>query len=374
MAKRMILMLLGVLVLVGALAAVKTRQVQAGMKQQAAFRPPPEAVTTVVAKQEAWADNLAAIGTVVAVRGVTVSADLPGIVDKIHFESGQPVREGAVLVELDTRQERAQLAAAEAQRELTRLNLERTKGLSDQGVAPKADFDRSDAEEKQAVARVGEIRATIERKTIRAPFSGVLGLRQVNLGQYLDGGAAIVPLQALSPIYVNFAVPQQRAAELRTGETVSVTAEVAGVSTTGKLTAVDSVVDAATRNVQAQATLANADARLKPGMFVQASVGLGKSQSVIALPASAISYAPYGDSVFIVEEMKDPKGQAYRGVRQQFVKLGTGRGDQIAVLSGVKPGQEIVSSGVFKLRSGAAVQVNNKVQPGNNPAPKPEDS
>ncbi len=374
MAKRMILMLLGVLVLVGALAAVKTKQVRAGMKQQAAFRPPPEAVTTVVAKQEAWADNLAAIGTVVAVRGVTVSADLPGIVDKIHFESGQAVREGAVLVELDTRQERAQLAAAEAQRELTRLNLERMKGLSDQGVAPKADFDRSDAEEKQAVARVGEIQATIERKTIRAPFSGVLGLRQVNLGQYLDGGAAIVPLQALSPIYVNFAVPQQRAAELRTGETVSVTAEVAGVSTSGKLTAVDSVVDAATRNVQAQATLANADARLKPGMFVQASVGLGKSQSVIALPASAISYAPYGDSVFIVEEMKDPKGQAYRGVRQQFVKLGAGRGDQIAVLSGVKPGQEIVTSGVFKLRSGAAVQVNNKVQPGNNPAPKPEDS
>ncbi len=374
MAKRMILMLIGVAVFVGAIAAVKAKQVQAGVKQNSSFRPPPEAVTTVVAKQEPWSDNLAAIGTVAAVRGVTVSADLPGIVDKIAFESGQSVRQGAVLIELDTRQERAQLAAAEAQRDLTRLNLDRMRGLSEQGVSPKADLDRSEAEEKQAVARVGEIRATIERKTIRAPFSGILGIRQVNLGQYLDGGAPIVPLQALTPIYVNFDVPQQRVGELRTGMPVSVSAETAGIAATGRLTAIDSVVDSATRNVQVQATLPNTDGRLKPGMFVQTTVGLGHARSVIALPASSISYAPYGDSVFVVEEMKDPKGQAYRGVRQQFVKLGGGRGDQIAVVSGVKPGQEIVTSGVFKLRTGAAVQVNNKVQPGNNPAPKPEDS
>jgi membrane fusion protein (multidrug efflux system) len=374
MAKRMILMLAGALVFVGAIAAVKTRQIQAAVKQNSNFRPPPEAVTTVVAKSQPWTDNLSAIGTVVAVRGVTVSADLPGIVDKIAFESGQAVREGTVLVELDVRQERAQLAAAEAQRELTRLSLERTRGLSDQGVSPKADLDRAEAEEKQAVARIGEIKATIERKTIRAPFSGVLGIRQVNLGQYLTGGAAIVPLQQLSPIYVNVSVPQQRVAALKPGVAVTVTSEAVGISATGKLTAVDSVIDTATRNVQAQATIANADGKLKPGMFVQATLGIGKSESFVALPASAISYAPYGDSVFIVEDMKDPKGQSYRGVRQQFVKLGPGRGDQVAILSGVKPGQEIVTSGVFKLRSGAAVQINNKVQPDNNPAPKPEDS
>jgi membrane fusion protein (multidrug efflux system) len=375
MVKRMVLMLIAVGLFVGAIAAVKTKQIKTAIKQNSSFRPPPEAVTTVVAKKEPWADDLGAIGTVVAVRGVTVSADLPGIVDKIAFESGQQVKAGDVLVELDVRQEKAQLAAAEAQRDLTRVNLERTKGLSDEGVAPKADLDRSDAEEKQAVAKVGEIRATIERKTIRAPFSGVLGIRQVNLGQYLTGGAPIVPLQALSPIYVNFAVPQQRVAELRTGIPVRITAEAAGINESGKLTAVDSVVDTATRNVQAQATLSNTNGRLKPGMFVQASVGLGESHSAITLPASAISYAPYGDSVFIVEEMKDPKGgPSYRGVRQQFVKVGAGRGDQVAILSGVQPGQEIVTSGVFKLRSGAAVQVNNKVQPGNNPAPKPEDS
>jgi membrane fusion protein (multidrug efflux system) len=375
MAKRMILMLVVVLVFVGGIAAVKTRQIQAAVRQNASFQPPPEAVTTIVARQEKWPATLASIGTVAAVRGVTVSADLPGIVDRIQFESGKAVREGDILVELNTRQERAQLAAAEAQRNLASLNLERMRGLSNEGVVAKADDDRAQAEFDQAVARVGEIRATIERKTIRAPFSGVLGIRQVNLGQYLTGGAPVVPLQALDPIYVDFAVPQQQVGNLRLGAGVRVTAESAArVSVEGRVTAVDSVVDQATRNVQVQATLPNADGRLHPGMFVQASLVLGASDAVVALPASAISYAPYGDSVFIVEDVKNPKGGTYRGVRQQFVKLGGGRGDQVAVISGVNAGQEIVTSGVFKLRNGAAVQVNNKVQPGNNPAPRPEDS
>lgn len=374
MAKRMILMLLGVLVFIGAIAAVKTRQVKSAMKQNSSYRPPPEAVTTIVAKQDSWPTTISAIGTVAAVRGVTVSADLAGIVDRIAFESGKAVRQGDVLVELDTRQERAQLAAAEAQRDLTRLNLERARGLSAEGVTARADLDQAEAAEKSAVARVGEIRATIERKTIRAPFSGILGIRQVNLGQHLIEGAPVVPLQSLDPIYVNFSVPQQQVASLRVGEAVQVTAEGAGISASGRVTAVDSVVDPATRNVQVQATFANPAGKLRPGMFVQASLSVGSSSSVVALPASAISYAPYGDSVFVVEDMKDPKGQTYRGVRQQFVKLGGGRGDQIAVLTGIRPGQEVVTSGVFKLRNGAAVQVNNKVQPGNNPAPRPEES
>ncbi|HTO86917.1 MAG TPA: efflux RND transporter periplasmic adaptor subunit [Thermoanaerobaculia bacterium] len=374
MAKRMILMLLIVAALLGAIAMVKARQVQSAIKQNSSYRPPPEAVTTVVAREEPWAATLGSIGTVVAVRGVTVSADLAGIVYRINFESGKAVQQGEVLVELDTRQEKAQLAAAEAQRDLARLSLERMRGLSAEGVAAQADLDQAEATQKSADARVGEIRATIERKTIRAPFSGILGIRQVNLGQYLTDGAPVVPLQALDPIYVNFSVPQQQVARLRTGEAVVVTAEGAGVSATGRVTAVDSVVDPATRNVQVQATLANPGGKLRPGMFVQTSLTTGSSDSVIALPASAISYAPYGDSVFVVEDMKDPKGQSYRGVRQQFVKVGGGRGDQVAIVSGVKPGQEIVTSGVFKLRNGAAVQINNKVQPGNNPAPRPEDS
>jgi membrane fusion protein (multidrug efflux system) len=219
------------------------------------------------------------------------------------------------------------------------------------------------------------MRATIGRKTIRAPFSGVLGLRQVNLGQYLNAGDPVVSLQSLDPVYVNFSVPQQQLGELRVGGEVRVTAQgIESSDATGTVTAINSIVDEATRNIQIQATLVNPEGKLRPGMFVEAQVVLGASTPVVALPTSAISYAPYGNSVFIVGEMKSPKGQTYNGVRQQFVKLGGSRGDQVAVVSGVKPGEEVVTSGVFKLRNGAAVVVNNKVQPSNNPAPKPEDS
>ena len=222
---------------------------------------------------------------------------------------------------------------------------------------------------------MGEIRATIERKVIHAPFSGVLGIRQVHLGQYLSAGDPVVPLQSLDPIYVNFGVPQQEAGQLRIGRRVRLTADnLDNVAVFGRVTALDSVVDETTRNVKVQATFANPNGKLRPGMFVEVEATAGASQSIIALPASAISYAPYGDSVFVVSDMKDPAGKPYRGVRQQFVKLGATRGDQIAVISGVKPGEEVVTSGVFKLRNGAAVQVNNKVKPGNNKAPKPEDS
>jgi membrane fusion protein (multidrug efflux system) len=374
MKKRMILMLAAILVFVAAIGAVKYGQVKKAIAQHSSFQMPAESVTTVVAKNEQWTGNLSAIGSAAAVQGVTVSADLPGIVARIAFESGRLVHAGEVLVELDTKQEQAQLAAAEAQRDLARLNLDRMQNLSDQGVAPKADRDRLDAENKQAIARVGETRATIARKTIRAPFTGVLGLRQVNLGQYLAGGAPVVSLQSLDPIYVNFSVPQQTRASLSVGGEVRVAAEGAKQEFIGKVTAVNSVIDEATRNVQIQATLPNKDGRLQPGMFVTVKVGTGIAQTVIALPASSINYAPYGDSVFVVEPMKGPKGDTYKGVRQQFVKLGPGRGDQIAVVSGLKPGDEVVTSGVFKLRQGAAVQVNNKTQPSNDPAPKPEDS
>ncbi len=375
MKKRMVLMLVAAGVFIAAIAAVKARQIQAGMKQQAAFQMPPEAVTTVVAKQEAWPTTWNAIGSVTAVQGVTVSADLPGIVERISFESGQAVLAGAVLVKLDTKQEEAQLAAAEAQRELSSLNLKRARGLVEQGISSRADLDRIEAESKQAEAKIGEIRATIQRKTIRAPFAGVLGIRQVNLGQYLDAGAPVVPLQSIRPVYVNFAVPQQQVAQLKVGFPIHVTAEGAvGIASDGKITAVDSVVNESTRNVQVQATLPNADGKLRPGMFVKTNVGMGSADAAVTVPGSSIAYAPYGDSVFVVEQVTDPKGKSYLGVRQQFVKLGGSRGDQVAVLSGIKDGETVVTSGVFKLRNGAAVKVNNTVQPGNNPAPKPEDS
>ena len=375
MIKRMVLMLSVTFVVLAALGFVKFKQFQAAAGQAAAFQPPPEAVTTIVAKQEHWPAALTVIGTTAAVQGVTVSADLPGIVARISFQSGRAVREGEVLVELDTRQEQAQLTAAEAQRDLAQVNFERMKGLVVDGAISKADFDRADAEQKQTIARVGEIRATIARKTIRAPFSGILGIRQVNLGQYLSAGDPIVPLQSLHPIYVNFGVPQQDTSRVRLGGALHVRAEDAGgAEFNGRITAVDSVVNQETRNVQVQATVPNPDGKLRPGMFVQTNVRTGAAQNIVALPASAINYAPFGDSVFIVGDMKGPNGEAYRGVRQQFVKLGAARGDQIAVVSGIKPGDEVVTSGVFKLRNGAAVQINNMVRPGNSSAPKPENS
>jgi membrane fusion protein (multidrug efflux system) len=353
---------------------VKFRQIQTAMAEGRSFQPPPEAVTTIVAERAEWPSTLNVIGTVVAIQGVTVSADLAGIVESIHFASGQSVKEGQVLVTLNTQQEQAQLAALDAQRELAVLNYDRMKGLVSTGAVSRAEYDLASTEQKASEARVGEIRATIARKTIRAPFSGVLGLRQVNLGQYLDGGAPVVSLQSLDPIYVNFGVPQQDVAQMQVGRQVQISAADAGIEITGRVTAVDSVVDPATRNVQVQATVRNPKGRLRPGMFGQIQVALGTSSTVIALPAPAISYAPYGDSVFVVTDLKGENGQTYKGVRQQFVKLGGSRGDQVAVVSGIEPGEEVVTSGVFKLRNGAAVLVNNKVKPANNPAPKPEDS
>lgn len=374
MAKRMIVMVVLMTVLIGGLGFLKVRQFQAMADEFAAMQPPPEAVTTVTVAREEWPAALNAIGTVAAVQGVTVSADLPGIVEAIAFDSGRRVGAGDVLVRLDTRQEQAQLAAAGAQLELARLNYDRMRGLVDQDAVSRAEFDAAAAAHKQAEARVREIRATIERKTIRAPFAGVLGIRQVNLGQYLTGGDPVVPLQSLDPIHVNFGVPQQDAGQIRTGRTVRVTVgDPGGPAFTGRVSAIDSVVDPATRNIQVQATLANRGAALRPGMFVQAEVMLGAGRQVIPLPASAINYAPYGDSVYVVTDLKAPDGTTYRGVRQQVVTLGAARGDQVAVLSGINPGEEVVTSGVFKLRNGAAVQVNNSVQPANSPAPTPED-
>ncbi|HET7892683.1 MAG TPA: efflux RND transporter periplasmic adaptor subunit [Candidatus Sulfotelmatobacter sp.] len=375
MAKRMILMLGVVLAVIGALGFMKFKQVETAIQVGASYQPPPEAVTSIVAQREQWSASMGVIGTMEAVHGVTVSADLPGVVEKILFESGESVHAGDVLVVLDTRQERAQLASLEAQSELARVNFGRQKQLVDAGVISRTEFDQATAQQKTTEANVAEIRATIERKTIRAPFSGTLGIRKVNLGQYLSAGSAVVPLQSLNPIYVDFGIPQQSARQVRVGGNLHVTSEdIAGHVFTGKVTALDSVVDETTRNIQVQATLANPEGKLRPGMFVQVDVGLGASRSVITLPASAINYAPYGNSVFVITDLKDPKGKTYRGVRQQFVKVEGSRGDQVAVISGVNPGDEVVTSGVFKLRNGAAVTVNNKVQPGNNPAPKPEDS
>jgi membrane fusion protein (multidrug efflux system) len=375
MRKQMIQTVALLLLVVLGLGGAKFMQIRAAMAQGAAWQPPPEAVSTTVAHVEEWPSSLGAIGSVAAVQGVTVSADLPGIVERIEFESGRRVQAGDVLVRLDISQEREQLASAEAHRDLAHLDLDRSRQLLAKQVISQAEFDRAEAESKQAEAAVREIQARIERKTIRAPFSGLLGLRQVDLGQYLNGGDAVVPLQSMDPVYINFALPQQDMAALRIGAAVRVSAENIDVGRAeGVITAMNSIVDEATRNVQVQATFRNPTGRLRPGMFVRVEASLGRGATVIGLPASAVNYAPYGNSVFVVTDMKGANGKPYRGVEQRFVQLGPRRGDQVSVVSGLKPGEEVVTSGGFKLRTGAAVLIDNKLAPSNNPAPKPEDS
>src|SRR5215471_16530667 len=247
MAKRMFFMLVVASAIIAGLGYFKLKQVQAAVKAGMSFQPPPEAITTIVAKQETWPSTLSVVGTMTAVHGVTVAADLPGTVDQIKFDSGKWVQAGEVLVELDTRQERAQLAAMEAQRDLTRINYARMKQLVDEGVISRMDYDKATADQKQADANAAEVRAAIARKTIRAPFSGELGIRQVNLGQYLAAGSPIVSLQSLNPIYVNFSVPQQIVGQVQAGHNVRITSDdLPGREFKGRVNAIDSVVDAST--------------------------------------------------------------------------------------------------------------------------------
>ncbi len=373
MTSRMVKMLAAVIVLILVIGGIKYSQIRAAMAG-GGWQPAPEAVTSLVASSQEWEAVLEAIGTAEAVNGVVVSADMPGVVSKIEFDSGKAVGKGDVLLRLDSSQEQAQLAAAEAKLELAKLDLARNEGLVATGIVPRATYDRAIAEARESEASANEIRATIARKVIRAPFSGVLGIRQVNLGEYLDAGSPIVPLQSLQPILVNVSVPQQELGRVRVGAEVRVVDDFSPDIHTGQVTAIDSMVDESTRNVRVQATMDNRSRHLKPGMFVKAQLVVGRGEPVVSVPASAISYAPFGDSLFIIEEMKGADGKPYRGVRQQFVKLGGARGDQVAVVSGLEAGEEVVTSGVFKLRNGAAVEVNNDKKPANDPAPRPEDN
>jgi membrane fusion protein (multidrug efflux system) len=263
----------------------------------------------------------------------------------------------------------------EAQRDLAHIQYGRSEQLVQAGVISKSEYDNATAQRKATEAQVGDVKAAIARKTIHAPFSGMLGIRQISLGQYLAAGQSIVSLQSLSPIYVNFGVPQQDAPMMGIGRSLQVTtSDLPGVVFKGKITALDSVINEQTRNIQVQATFQNPGGKLRPGMYVQVELPLGKPRDVIPLPASAINYAPYGDSVYVVTDLTDPKGKTYRGVKQQVVKVEGSRGDQVAVISGVNAGDEVVSSGVFRLRNAAPVLVNNSVKPGNDPNPKPDES
>ncbi len=357
------------------IASVKYYQISQAIAKGKNFKLPPDAVTSLTITRESVAPVLESVGSLASPQGVTLSADLPGIVTNIAFESGTTATNGQLLIQLDTRQEEAQLRTAKAKLFLAQQNLDRAKDLNDKHVIATSAYDEDKSGFDVAVASVDEMQAAIDRKTIRAPFSGVIGIRQVNVGQYLKSGDPIVQLESLDPIYVNFALPQQNIGSLKVGQLVKVQADgLPGKIFPGTITALNSLVDTNTRNIQVQATIQNPDHVLRSGMFAGIQVELPVRENVVLIPSTAIQYAPYGDSVFVIEDMKGPDGADFLGVREQYVTLGKSRGDQIEILSGLRQGDVIATSGIFKLHPGGAVKINNSVQPGNDPAPKPEDS
>lgn len=373
MKKRIFIAVIGLIIIIGVLAATKALQIGAMVDHGKKFVPPPETVTSAVAKSDSWETVLTAVGTLNAVQGVTLAAELPGKVAAIAFEPGTTVKKGDILLRQDTSSEEAQLPGAVAQAKLSRTNLDRADQLLQKGIIAKADRDNTVAALAQAEAQADNIRAAINKKNIRAPFSGHLGIRQVNLGQHLKDGDPIVTLQALDPIYVDFSLPERQFPSVKNGLPVRVTSDVlTGEAIEGRITAINPLVDAESRNIKIQATVGNRTGKLRPGMFVNVQVVLPARQQVLAVPATSILYAPYSDSVFVIEEKKETKGGLV--LRQQFVHLGEKRGDFIAVASGLKEGETVVSTGVFKLRNGQAVVVDNKLAPAFEKAPKPENN
>lgn len=370
MFKKFLIAIAGFILVVLLLGAVKAKQISD--MSSVSHVPPPSAVTTAEAQTANWHSYINSIGTLAPVQGVTLAADAEGTITKIVADSGTAVKEGDLLLELDTSVEVAQLAAAQARAELSRINFERAKDLWDRNATSKSEFDLADATLKQSVAEVTALEAQIAKKQVRAPFDGRVGIRLVNVGQFMARGRAMLPLQKLDPIYVNFSIPQRQLPDIALGQEVGIMVDAfPGRNFKATVTAINSEVDPATRNIAAQATLRNPDELLRAGMFARVEVQKSAAEAQVVVPATAISYASYGNSIFIVEKMKGEDGNEYLGVRQQFVKLGAARGDLVAITEGVKAGEQVVTSGVFKLRNGAPVQVNNTVQPGNSANPQP---
>ncbi|HVW22014.1 MAG TPA: efflux RND transporter periplasmic adaptor subunit [Opitutaceae bacterium] len=363
-----------VIVVIGAVVLIKVSQIKTMIATPYAM--PPDTVSTARAAQSDWQPELSSVGTLNAVQGVMVSAQLDGNVAKIAFEAGAKVKAGDLLLQQDVAAETAQLRAAEAAADLAKVNLRRSRELLSSHTIAQSQFDTDNAAYAQALAQADNIRAVIAKKTIRAPFSGRLGVRLVNLGQTLKAGDAIVSLQSLDPIYADFYLPQQDLARVAKGQEVRLDGDgVPGGTAAGKVTAINPDVDSQTRNVRVEATVENPSEQMRPGMFVHVRLLLPDKQRVLAIPATAVLYAPYGNSVFVVSEGKDPmSGKPAKVIHQQFVRLGETRGDFVAVTEGLSPGDEVVSAGVFKLRSGEAVVIDNSKAPPAQLAPHPQNS
>jgi membrane fusion protein, multidrug efflux system len=355
----------------------KVNQIMGFIKksQSGAFAPPPTAVTTEVAQASGWRPYLETIGTVMAINGVTRSTDLAGTVVQLAFESGTKVHAGDLLVQLDIKQEQAQLKQAEAQCDLAGTNLKRNRELQQKHTIAQSDLDSSEADYRSGQANVEAIKATIAKKTIRAPFDGMVGIRQVNLGQYVSPGQPIVSIQAFDPTYVNFYIPQQNLGSVAIGHKVEVHVNAFPNDTfSGQVTAINPQIDENSRNAEVQATLSNPEGKLRPGMFVRVDITIGADRDVVAIPASSINYTPEGESVYLVSDLTGKDGKHFQGVKLQPVKVGQARGDMIVITSGLKPGDVVVSSGVFRLRDGAKIIINNSVKPESELAPRPADS
>ena len=374
--RRIWLLAIGALVLlVVVLVGVKAGQIFSMINAGKLMVPPPESVTTAKAETMDWQGARSAVGSVVAVRSVILAAELTGTVRSIEFESGSTVKKGAVLVRQDTSSEEAQLASSLADLELAKQTLERARNLRKDQVNTQAELEAAEARAKQAQATVDQLRATIAKKVIRAPFDGRVGIRQMDLGQMLSPGTPVVSIQTVDPIYVEFQLPQQALATVKLGQKVSVGVDVfAGRSWTGEVTTINPEVDPATRNVRMRATVPNPDGQLTPGMFANVEVLSGQKNSVVAVPVTSVIFAPYGDSVFITEPGKDAAGKPATVVRQKFVRLGERRGDFVAVVSGLNAGEMVVANGAFKLRNGLTVAPNNALAPPTNIAPTPVDN
>lgn len=371
---RYVLAILGLLLVIGGLVYVKFAQISMliGMGEaMAQAGPPPEAVSTTPATLQTWEASLQAVGTVASAKGVQISSEVPGVVKKIGFDSGAIVKKGDVLVVLDSRVERAQLASAQVRRDLALTNVKRARALGAAGAESQAQLDADENSLAQATAELEVLRAQIARKTIRAPFSGRLGIRAVNLGQYLNPGTALTTLDAVGNAYVDFELPQQHQQEVATGLPVRVSVEgVPELAAQGTITAISPNVDPGTRTLALRAAVEHEEAELQPGMFVRVEVVLPEQRKVVAVPLTAVVYAPYGDSVFVIEEplpdapvSESPNGEPVLRARQQFVRLGQRRGDFVAVLDGVQPGDVLVSAGAFKLRNNSPVFINDELAP-----------
>lgn len=375
MIRNIVFSVFALVALVGLLGGIKALQIRDLITAGSSMVPPPASVATHKVEKQNWETFLDSVGSLEAVQGVVISADSPGRITEIFFTPGTRVEAGTPLVQQDITTEKAQLRAAEANVELTRLSAERVRELYTKRASSKADLDTAEARFKEAVAQADNIRTTIAKKTIKAPFAGQLGIRLVNVGQDLANGTSIVSLQAVDNLFLNFSLPQQSLSSLQLGLPVRMTTDaVPGETFAGEITAIDPSVDPATRNIKVQASLANSAQKLLPGMFATVEVVLPAQEPVLAIPLTAIAHATYGDSVYVVEEETKEDGQKHLVARQQFVQLGRTLGDFVAVTKGLSEDQTVVVSGVFKLQNGAPVAVNNEVKPVFSLNPTPNDT